>query len=294
MKKLFTILLIFLLISFQSCKMVDSKNSSSTVESNNSISVQSEISSSIQSEMSSSIQSEIAADIGLKLLGTTVNVDLDGDNVIESVFYSLDDFKINGISYKSEIAAVYGNQPMTDYFIIADIDKNDNQIEIGLKINGESDDPEIFFYRYNENLIPMGSIPTNITKYSDAFDGNGNIKGLMRLSILQTWWATGIWEMKSDNTVALKAQDVYIPVKMSGDDYSLKIALPIYKNKGDNAIFTQMNPQKINLTATDNKNWCQITGADNVTGWFRIDGYDTITDLELTAFEVFDGLSNAD
>ncbi len=230
-------------------------------------------------------------------VGKNVTVDLNGDDKDETVYYGLDDFKFNGVSYKDLIQYnVYENNPLSDNYIITDINTADFQREIGLRVDGSSSDPETIFFIYDGGkLVEIGSIPSEINNLSEAFDGKGNVSGTLRLSVLQTWWAPAEWELSSDHVIQLKEQSVYNPIQYDTDlPTILNVPLLIYENAGDTEPVTTLNPQEVKLTATDNKNWCRVEGSDGTKGWFRIDNFNTVSDLGIDANSAFSNLCMAD
>lgn len=230
-------------------------------------------------------------------VGKEVSVDLNGDGKEETVYYGLDDFKVNDASYKELIQiSVYENTPLTDNYIIADINTSDSQMEIGLRVEGPSSDPETFFFAHDgDKLFELGSVPSAIDDLTKAFNGKSSINGTLRLSVLQTWFAPAVWTLASDQVIIMEEQDVYYPIQY--DDalpITLNVPLPIYENPGEANPVATMDPQEVKLTATDNKNWCRIEGADGTKGWFRIEGFYTIPDLGTDAVSVFSNLCMAD
>lgn len=227
-------------------------------------------------------------------MGKEVNVDLDGDGEDEQVYYGLDDFRINNVSYKDKIQyKVYENNPVTSHFIIADIDESDNQKEVVLKVEGPSDDPESYFYTYKGNeLFELGSIPSE-AKVLD-FDGKGSIEGILRLSVLHTWWAPAKWGFDKYGKIEQKNQDIYYPKQIGNEPIMLLEELPVYKEIGDNKT-TTIKPQEVNITKTDNKNYCYIEAKDGTSGWFKIENFYKVVDLDSKpATDVFTNLVMAD
>ena len=223
-------------------------------------------------------------------LGDTIEVDLDGDGKNEKVFYSLDDFKINDVSYKETIATkVYEDTPDEFTYIIVDLDKNDNQKEIVLKSEGPSDDPSAHFFTYkNGSLIFLGGVPTNVSYTS--FDGKGNIYGDVRLNILQTWFAPETWVLK-DNKIVYSEDHIYYPRPYT---LTLKVDLPVYENMDSQNTFI-IKPQKVTITQTDDKLFCYLEAEDGSKGWFKVDNHNRLPDLNnIAAWDVFDGLLYAD
>ena len=223
--------------------------------------------------------------------------DLDGDGMDEKIFYSNRNLKINDKSYFSVIEddLDLGNSPITDEFMIVNLDQADNKRQILLNIDGPSGDPEGFFYQYSEaGLDRLGSVPTAIESLEEQFDGQGKITGLMALSILQTWFAPAQWELTESNTIELVPNQMFKPEIF---DYMepvvLKVNLPIYKEIGGTESYMELEPQTVEFLATDNLHWVQIKGADGNTGWFKVNSFDNITDLNQNARDVFENLFSA-
>lgn len=225
-------------------------------------------------------------------LGSTVEIDLDGDGKKETVFYSLNDFKINGVSYKNAIEDVYLDNPVTDVFIIADIDKQDKQKEIVLKSDGPSDDPAAYFFTYKNGLFRLGKAETSLNYQS--FDGEGNFYGDVRLNILQTWFAPESWSLK-DNKIVRNTDHIYYPNQSFDNKVYLKEELPVVDNFLDSKQPKIVKPQEVRITRTDNKAVCYLEAADGTTGWFMVTDFFKIVELDnKIATDVFDGLCMAD
>lgn len=165
--------------------------------------------------------------------------------------------------------------------------------KIVLKVEGTSDDPEAYFYTCKENkLVELGSIPSEV-KVLD-FDGKGSVEGILRLSVLQTWWAPAKWGFVNDGTIAQKNQALYYPKQIGNEPVMLLEELPVYKEIGDNET-TTIKPQEVNITKTDNKNYCYIEAKDGTSGWFKIENFYKVVDLDSKpATDVFTNLVMAD
>lgn len=227
-------------------------------------------------------------------LGKEIAVDLNGDGKDESVYYGLDDFRINGTSYRNDalLTNVYEDNPSEGFFIIADTNINDKQKEIVLKVNGPSDDPAGYFYLYNNKLEKLGSVDSYITDKS--FDGKGNIYGNVRLNILQTWWAPEVWKLENGK-IARDEQKIYYPIQSAEQEITLNVDLPVLENLTDSKQPTVMKPQKVKITATDNKQFCYVDGEDGTKGWFEVkDFYLVVAVDNKPATDVFTGLVMAD
>lgn len=234
-------------------------------------------------------QNSIAKEVNL---GETVKVDLDGDGKLENIYYSLEDFRINGVSYRKDIEDVYLNFPNQNSFIIVDLDKKDNQKEIVLKVEGSSDDPVAHFYAYKNGLIKLGKAETELNYTS--FDGEGNFYGNVRLDILQTWFAPETWSL-NDNKIVRNTNHIYYPNQYVGSKVILKEELPIQENLTDSNETIIVKPQEVKITRTDNEKFCYLEAEDGTAGWFEVTDFYKIVELDNEiATNVFEGLCMAD
>lgn len=225
-------------------------------------------------------------------IGTTISEDLNGDGNPEKIYFGLDDFRINDVSYKAEIQkGVYENNPAEGDFCITDINQTDSRKEIGLRAEGSGNGPAVFFFTLIEDkLVSLGSVTTIGEYFELIYDGKGKVSGDLKLNILQTWWARADWVLTDDNRLEPVSSEIYYPYPYTEYPVALKVSLPIYENPGDSVSKEQIKPQAVTLSATDNTAWCRIEGADGVAGWFRVTGFSMITDLSLDASAVFDNL----
>ena len=223
-------------------------------------------------------------------MGDTIFADLDGDGKEEEIYYGADDLRIDGISFRADIWETEQDVPSADIFLVTDIDASDAQRELALRCDGPSNDPETFFYTWKQGrLIVLGSVPCHTDDLEAAFDGRGTISGTMRLSVLQTWWASAQWTL-ANGKISLMPQ-MYATGECPA---TLKVPLPVYARPDDAGSAATLAPQAVMLTATDNEGWCEIHGEDGTTGWFRVQDYDWLPDVDISADEAFDGLSAAD
>ena len=206
----------------------------------------------------------------------------------------MDDFRINGVSYRNDalLTDVYEDNPSEGFFIIADTNMNDKQKEIVLRVEGPSDDPVGYFYSYNNKLEKLGSVNSYIT--GTSFDGKGNIYGDVRLDILQTWWAPEVWKLENGKIIR-DMQKIYYPIQPDEQKITLNVDLPVLENLTDSKQPIIMKPQKVKITATDNKHFCYIEGEDGTKGWFEVkDFYNVVAVDNKPATDVLTGLVMAD
>lgn len=240
--------------------------------------------------------------------GEEVKVDLDGDSVLESIQYKVNEqqndfhnkdqeymqmeeqmeFVINGKSRltKENAEGELILETPSSKFIIVDIDEKDNYKEIGFIDEGPSADYTTTYFRYDHGrLIYLGMT------YDDrnGITGDGKIISSEVANILQTWWIDKIYELK-DNQLEVVQQELY----KTDFVVSLLMDLPIYKGKdGTSETFDVKKGEKIRLVGTDNISWIAVETQDGRKGWVKIDEYSTIHSAGLDALEVFEGLCYA-
>lgn len=229
-------------------------------------------------------------------VGSEINVDLNGDGITEKIYYGLDDFRVNDVSYKNDIIyMVYENNPMDDYFIVADTDEKDSRKEIVLRVDGPSSDPEGHFLTFDgDKLAYCGSVSSDLD--ADDFDGKGIIFGNLRLDILQTWWAPAKWKLDNSGNIALVDQDIYYPYQPDEEyEVVLKKDLPVHEELTDSKQPTIIPPQKVKITKTDNKQLCYIEAEDGKKGWFFVENFAELPEVNGEyAYDVFENLCMVD
>lgn len=239
-------------------------------------------------------------------VGEEISVDLDGDG-LDSVSYSLaasvsgnggksceiEQFIINGKDFKSALAKMGAelDTPNQVHYYIIDLSASDDYKEIALLNDGDS--PVTYFFRYqNGKLSLLGSISDFPGSDTCHFQNEGKEKGEIiasfKLSILQDWNAEGYWKLNENSRLTFQPQSVYYLNNPYEAD--LLCELPVYKERDRDGESFLMEPGKIELSATDNKNWVQIEDRSGNQGWFYVEDYDTIADTGLKAAEVFQGL----
>lgn len=240
-------------------------------------------------------------------INSNYSIDIDGDGLSDEVYvdysrkvYYADSNQkrprvhqagtviINGVLFDvSKYGIIFPDE--TKFFIV-DLDTNDNYMEIALCDNGPSSDPQTFFFRYiNGELVHMGTVeehPGNEdTAYKVELDGNGKIYTMIRLGVLQTWWAPAEYSVISESEIAEVKPEYYRP------DMNWTVIAIQELNLHETA--SPDSPQSIVIPAgtevtfplTDNEGWLFVRAADGTEGWLSIDN---------SSYELFGGLQMYD
>lgn len=247
---------------------------------------------------------------------TEIRIPLTGNNETYRVSYetSVDAewnyssvIKIDGIAYDL-FEYVSLQDPVQDVFYITDIAEDDYSPNDGLEIaildNGPSDDPITYFFKYDGDLVYVGSVPgfpfkdygNGIVNKDQATGLNGftyqnGIFGTITTDLIETayieqyyWYNSGVWKIKEMQTGALYNYKWNEP-------HELYVELPVYFSMDENSPTITMVPQEeVYFIKTDNKEWIFVRSKDGVEGYIQIkDG--KILNIDLPAEEVFSNLN---
>ncbi|MDF2514141.1 MAG: peptidase BlaR1 [Herbinix sp.] len=224
-------------------------------------------------------------------IGSEFTADLNGDKAEDTVYYDIKTARENGMDYEVPYFRIngieYTYQDLMDKFgvftvtcskvgyYITDIDATDSYREIAILDEGPSSDPVTYFFRIiGKELQYCGMITDLPSNSTFVCDGSGSITARKRLGILQTWWADATWRLNEKGYLEEQPQEVYYPYQYETDEDTTnraKQVLQLYKNKEKNSdTVTIKKGEVIALTATDNKNWIQVTSESGTTGWFYL------------------------
>lgn len=219
-------------------------------------------------------------------IGEPVSADLDLDGTKENICVSLRQnfegedivcLKINGVDCSDELY-VEGLTSLTcpdpDYWMITDIYGGDSQLEIAIQDWGDSDDYFTNFYRFwDGSVYSIGGVPGIIkTAWSEngiTFDGCGRVFSMIRLDVLQTWFADAEFEINNAEMLSVVPEELYYANYPT--DVLTKTALTAYDGR-DGESFTIDAGVSMTVMATDNCEWiyCESETEDWAL-WFRID-----------------------
>ncbi len=228
--------------------------------------------------------------------------DLNNDNIDEKIILTLKSSET--YKYSLEIGDikidVRGNDIEPDFNIV-DIDYKDGIKEIAISEYGPSNDEATRFYYYTgEKIINIGYISGfygPMHQHSDGSVGDIKIEGLGKVitktrgDILHTWFYDDEYIFSKHHYLLNKKKSLY----EMGTKVKVLQPMPLQKSQDDESEdFLLMPNDEVIIAYTDNKQWCMIITEDGQEGWFAVDGFDTIRALNVSAAEVFSGLSYAD
>lgn len=224
-------------------------------------------------------------------LGTEFKTDLNNDRSEDTVLYDTRVEQVNGYDYEMPFLVIngteYGYQHLEEQlgvymstcsklgYYIVDLDTADGYSEIAILDEGPSDDWVTYFLRYtSDDLIYCGSVTDFPDTMSFYTYGDGSVTAKKRLDILQTWWAPATWRLNADSVLEEQISDIYYPFGQTEDDERTNYAkteLALFKepDKKSETVIIEKG-EKLYLTATDNRNWVQITSDSGMDGWFYL------------------------
>lgn len=231
-----------------------------------------------------------------------VLADLDGDGKedIIQIFFPYDPYG-SFYEYTLKINESKGNffgDQVEPQFNVVDIVKGDGFKEVAVSEYGPSDDYMTAFYHYDGKNIKLigeiqgfyGDSPWGFTG-NVQIDGTGLIRTRTRGQIMQTWFYDDEYMLEKDLTLKNIPKDLYL----MDTEVTMLTKFTLRKSRTDDSAGITLNPgDKVVLKETDNNRWCSVVNSQGEVGWFEIQGFNRIKDLNLPAEEVFDGLCFAD
>ncbi|MFA5842364.1 MAG: SH3 domain-containing protein [Candidatus Gracilibacteria bacterium] len=221
----------------------------------------------------------------------TMTTDLNSDGIMDQISFEIPK-TLDSFTLQVNDALVEGNeQNLKSYIEIVDIDPTDSFKEIAVSDYGPSSDYRTFFYFYDgKNLISMGETQ-GIPGLNMTFPGNGTFITQTRGQILQTWFYEDQFKLTDAHSIENIPQDLY---EMNTPVIVLQ-PLPLQKSRTDSEQVAILEVgESATILSSDNKEWCLVETSTGVQGWFVIENFDIIKGTNLSATEVFDGLSMAD
>lgn len=230
-------------------------------------------------------------------------LDLNGDNKSDTI-------KVGYIGgsrddYRLEINEAYidGNGiEVVDQFRLVDIDPHDPYIEVVIEELGPSSDPKSSFYYYDGSDIHfMGKIEGLCGDKKTSVRGDGKVAGVSRGQILETWFYLDYYKADENRMLVKIPQETYMRIIFS-DDRPLKVLLPsvsFLEAPGSTKVsLTLQKGDEVFFLGSDDKEWCLFGTKkypqDGKQGWMRFVEFNKAADLNMSADEIFEGLSYAD
>ncbi len=230
-------------------------------------------------------------------IGEEACLDLDGDKLADTVTYRIETYQNNDNGFDYQVPNLMINGTEYDYqyledkfgvsladcsrigYYILDLVAGDSCRELAILDEGLSSDPVTYIFRYTgKELLYCGSVTGFPSNTAFSTDGNGNITASKRLHILQTWWTSAVWKLNDEDYLEEEPRDFYYTYyKGLGDhiNYAQK-ELELFQkpDKNSGSVMVKKGEALI-LTATDDKNWIEVTTENGTVGWFYLhDGYE--------------------
>ncbi len=221
--------------------------------------------------------------------GQEIHADLNSDGTEETILWFREEMhavlKVNNLSVEAE------GDYFSETFGIADIDPSDGMKEILISDLGPSDDYTSTFYCFNGEAIQRMGQTGGLADYGIVLDGKGGFLALARGSLLQTWFFNRSYDLDSSHQIREVKKDTY-PTHAS---VFVKQPVQIFSERNlSKPSFKLSEGTTATITATDDRQWCQVETEGGKQGWFALKDFNILTTEGIPASEAFFGLSNAD
>lgn len=256
---------------------------------------------------------------------STVTADLNGDGKTDEIYADTTNaapdgtpkitaLKINGADYTDSLyngTGFYSNNPDEARWALTDIDVSDGMLEIALMDYGPSDDDVTDFFRWDGTAVTYigqvsgflytPSVKPDSPGYDVAditFAGDGTVHSYVRLSVLQTWFASCDYRLGADGRLAVVPQELYYPV--GGKTYPVTAQKDVYvyaKNDLSAAKTVLKTGGTLTVTASDNAEWVLCKSAEGADCWLHLSNNGQMIDTPSGAQysgDALDGLVFAD
>ena len=245
-------------------------------------------------------------------LGTTVSFDLNGDGIDEDITVQAKEYEDGLLTVGSTELEIIAIQP-TGYFTIVNVDQNQKFLLVGVSDYGFSADDMTILYAYDGSEIAevgyfedlLGETGYNVT--GAVCHGDGTISARVRMNVLGTWAASGLYRMGEAGLEDVTQLYYYLDWEGvdSGWEVTMNMELPMYTDSDQNsAQVTVPAETMVRMTAIKNGQWenthwvCFEVDALDETLWLLTEEIDWITyvcngEELLDSEEVFSGFGYA-
>ena len=231
---------------------------------------------------------------GLLYLPSGSILDYDQDGALETLVYQAPDPFTMQITisdtdgertWEIDCEAAYGK------VYIGDINYDDGVLDLFTDEMGASDDYKSYASGItNQGFLIRGEIPGSCSNISVG--GEGVITTLGRKNMLMTWFTKVRYKLGDTGELVYEKEPQY-----SFEDFPCTAIVDIpLRSSPDLSLgidFTIPAGAQVFLVSTDDIEWVKIRTAD-MAGWIHISNDTTVTDLNLNAVKVFEGLVIAD
>lgn len=247
-------------------------------------------------------------------VGSTMSADLNGDESMDAIYFDAvsDDttgkmksaLTINGKDFSSVLQAKgrwlsYGaSSNCGQQYYLIDLDASDKYKELAIQDEGESNNPQTYFYRYNgKQLNYLGSIYDLLSNSTTKATGDGTVSANLPIHMLETLSAKGSYKL-DDNKLSLVPQDWYTidysTLELKYQCHNLLKSVSVYTKpdtQSDKVLLTSDN-DPVTFPATDNKHWFKIKTNNGKLYYLYMKDFSTL-DSGDDANSVFDNLFQA-
>ncbi len=222
--------------------------------------------------------------------GGTALVDLNTDGRKDTVVLECEP---GGDSFKLNVngQSITGTGDNLDgVMFICDIDTGDGYKEIAVTESGPSSDEATYFFYYDGGGINfMGKVQGSGSVV--WMTGNGTFSTKTRGNILHTWFFTDHYRLSSSHRLENVPQQYY----RMNTVVTVRQELKLQKSPADAATAVVLEPgEDVLLTRSDNREWCEVQNSEGITGWFAVEGFNTVRGTDMSASDYFEGLNFAD
>lgn len=240
--------------------------------------------------------------------GTTVSYDLNGDGIDEDISVNAQEYADGKLTVGNVSVDFMAINP-TGYFTIVNVDQSENMLLVGISDYGFSDDDMTVLYAYDgERITDMGAFgdilgQNSYDKPGAVCHGDGTISARVRMDVLGTWTAMGLYQMGENG---LEDQtDLYLRMdwedQITGWEVTTKAELAMYTDgtqTGERVIVpagTMVRMTAVRRGQEDNTHWaCFEVDSMSATLWLLTEETDWQTYVQtddglISSDEIFEG-----
>jgi len=124
------------------------------------------------------------------------------------------------------------------------------------------------------------------------YPGDGKVTTTMkRGETLHTWFHDETYRLTENHVLETVPQELY----EMNTEVKVKRELELFKKRESTEIAYILRPDEtVTLVESDDRMWFKVRNKEGLEGWFAIEGFNKILGKDLTADDVFEGLSYAD
>lgn len=155
-----------------------------------------------------------------------------------------------------------------EYYYVVDLDLSDDYREIAIGDYGMNDYNATYFYRYDgDSLIYLGYIPNVLDDTNVVLDGDGMIRGSMRIEMVETVRANVFYQLKKDKIHLVEqpwyeADYSHFPEEYLTHDVLQDVTVYTSNDLGSDTYVLKAGEEDVRFLATDNVEWVKLKTKD--------------------------------